>query len=103
MNQMNQKLGIQEVIGDKRDDLLRLAAEHGASDVRILGSVARGEADENSDIDILVGFPVNKSIFDLVGLWLDLTELVGRDVSLLTDDSVEGDFKANIERDAVRL
>jgi hypothetical protein len=87
----------------RRDEILRLAEQHGASNVRVFGSVARGDARPDSDVDIVVEFPARKSIFDLVGLWLDITELIGVDVSLLTDEALEGEFKTNVERDAVPL
>jgi hypothetical protein len=54
--------------------------------VRVFGSVARGEATLESDIDLLVTVKDGASVFDLVGLWLDLQDLLGREVSLITDD-----------------
>jgi predicted nucleotidyltransferase len=87
----------------RRDEILRLAEQYGASNVRIFGSVARGEARPDSDVDIVVDFPPKKSIFELVGLWLDLKELIGAEVSLVTDDALDGKFKSNVERDAVPL
>jgi uncharacterized protein len=76
---------VEDVVGDHRDAILKLAAEYGASNVRIFGSVARGEATPESDVDVLVSFPPDRSIFDLTGLWLDLKELLGREVHLSTD------------------
>lgn len=69
-----------------RDAILRLAEKHGAYNVRVFGSVARGEATPDSDVDLLVATREGVSIFDLVGLWLDLQDLLGRNVSLVTDD-----------------
>jgi hypothetical protein len=79
------KLGIKEIIGDKRDAILELVARYGASNVRIFGSVARGEARPDSDVDLLVQFPDRTSIFDIVGLWQDLSKLLQREVDLLPD------------------
>src|SRR5258707_11530350 len=78
-------LGIDEIIGDKRETILRLAAQYGASNVRVFGSVARGEARPDSDVDFLMKFRDDSNIFDLVGLWQDLTELLGREVDLIAD------------------
>jgi uncharacterized protein len=78
-------LGINDMIGDKREAILELAAKYGASNVRVFGSVARGEARPDSDVDFIVKFPDNTSIFDMVGLWLDLTNLMGREVGLFAD------------------
>lgn len=59
------------------DETLRLAAKHGAHNVRLFGSLARGDADVESDIDILVEMTPGRSFLDLVGLWQDLEELLG--------------------------
>lgn len=96
-------LGIEDIISDKRDAILRLANQYGASNVRVFGSVARGEAREDSDIDFLVSIPPKTSIFELVGLWLDLTELMGREVDLVTEDDRTDRFMSNALKDAVNL
>lgn len=70
----------------QRAQILALAKAHGAYNVRIFGSVARGEASSNSDVDILVSFYEGASIYNISGLWQDLQELLGRSVDLLTDD-----------------
>ena len=85
--QTTQGLGIEAIIGDKREQVLALIARYGGYNVRVFGSVARGEARPDSDVDLLVQFPPGTSMFDLVGLWLDLQDLLGRDVSLVTDDA----------------
>ncbi len=96
-------LGIQDILGDKREAILRLAAEYGASNVRVFGSIARGEARPDSDIDLLISFPSDRSIFDLVGLWLDLKTLIGRDVSLIPDGIEDKRFLQRVLKDAVPL
>jgi predicted nucleotidyltransferase len=65
-------MGIREIIGDKRDAILALAAKHGAANVRIFGSVAEGKADEASDVDFLLDMKPGRSLFDLGGLLMDL-------------------------------
>jgi len=96
-------LGIDDIIGDKREAILDLAARYGASHVRVFGSVARGEARPDSDVDFLVSFPLDRSIFDLVGLWLDLTDLLGREVDLSTDTSLKPYVRPHALRDAIPL
>lgn len=56
----------------KRRDILRCAAGHGAHDVRVFGSVARGEATTRGDVDLLVHMEPGRSLLDLVGPWQDL-------------------------------
>jgi predicted nucleotidyltransferase len=104
-DQIKRGLGIEDVIGGKRDAVIALAARHGAINVRVFGSVARGEGTPDSDIDLLVTFPAESSMFDLVGLWLDMQELLGREVSLIADEPHprRERFMANIRKDAVAL
>jgi len=75
-----------EELRARRDEILKLAEAYGAYHLRVFGSVARGEATPESDIDLLVRMRQGTSMFDLVGLWLDLQDLLGRNVSLVTDD-----------------
>lgn len=87
----------------QREAILKLAEKHGAYNVRIFGSVARGEATSDSDIDFLVSVKPKISIFELVGLWLDLQDLLGREVNLSTDEGLRDHMKSNVLRDAVAL
>jgi len=88
-----------------RDAILRLAEQYGAFNVRVFGSVARGEANVESDIDLLISAREGVSMFDLVGLWLDLQDLLGRDISLVTDDPHprQERFLQRARKDAVPL
>lgn len=92
-----------ETLRARREEILRLAAAYGASDVRIFGSVARGESHAGSDVDLLVTFPDDRSIFDMVELWLDLKALLGCEVSLVSDSASDREFVASVEQEAVRL
>lgn len=94
-----------EALRRRREEILALAERYGAYNVRVFGSVARGEATPESDVDLLISAREGVSMFDLVGLWLDLQELLGRDVSLVTDDDDLDDtrFIQSILRDAVPL
>jgi len=68
----------------RREDILSLAERHGAFNVQVVGSVVRGEATESSGVDLLISAREGVSMFDLVGPWLDLRNLLGRDISLIT-------------------
>ena len=78
-------MGITEILADKRDEIVKLAAKHGAFNVRVFGSVARDEADVDSDIDFLVELEAGRSLFDLGGLLMDLQGLLGRKVDVVTE------------------
>ncbi|HRL13506.1 MAG TPA: nucleotidyltransferase domain-containing protein [Aggregatilineales bacterium] len=69
-----------------REQILALAEQYGAYDVRVFGSVARGEAEANSDVDFMVKFRSGASLWDAVGLWQDLQALLGCKVSLVSED-----------------
>ncbi len=68
----------------RREEILDIASRRGASNIAVFGSVARGEADEQSDVDILVDLEVGRSLLDLGGLLMDLREALGRDVDVVT-------------------
>jgi predicted nucleotidyltransferase len=81
-------MGISEIIGDKRDAILALAAKYGASNVRVSGAIAEGEATEASDVDFLVDIEPGRGLFDLGGLLMDLQELLGREVDVATEPAL---------------
>lgn len=87
----------------RRADLLALAARHKAGDVRVFGSVARGEADENSDIDLLVHFGPDASLFDLIGLRQDASELLSAEVDIVADDAISPYLSRRILSEAIPL
>ena len=86
-----------------RDEILKLAEQYRTFNVRIFGSVARGEATPDSDVDFLVSVLPNTSIFELVGLWLSLQDLLGCEVNLSTDEGLKDHFKRQVLQDAVAL
>lgn len=87
----------------RRDEILKLAQQYGAYNVRVFGSVARGEATPDSDVDLLVNFREGTSLFELSGFWQDLQELLGRDVNLLSENGLKERFRKRIEGDIVPL
>ena len=92
-----------ELLRTKREEILRIAAKYGASNVRIFGSVARGEADEQSDIDLLVDLEPKRSLLDLAGLLVDLEELLGCKVDVVPEDSLRKHIKDRVLKEAVAL
>lgn len=79
---------IERLLMNNREEILRLAERRGAKNVRVFGSVARGQADADSDIDFLVDLEPGRSLFDLGGLWMDLHQLLGRDVDVVTEKAL---------------
>ena len=92
-----------ELLQSKRDDILHIASHYGAYNVRVFGSVARGEADEQSDIDFLVEMEPKRSLLDLAGLLVDLEELLGCKVDVVPEDSLRKRIKDRVLKEAVAL
>jgi uncharacterized protein len=90
-----------EELRARRDEILQIASSHGASNVRVFGSVARGEASANSDVDLLVEFEPGRSLVDLTGLMLELGDVLGCKVDVGTQ--VREVIRDRVERDAVPL
>jgi predicted nucleotidyltransferase len=87
-----------------REEVLALAAEHHATDVRVFGSVARGDDTLESDLDLLVEFLPGASVLDLWGLESELSELLGCPVDVVSEAGVKGKrLERRIARDAVSL
>ncbi len=92
-----------ENIQQRRDEIIAVAKRHGASDVRIFGSIARGDANETSDIDLLVRFEAGRSLFDHGGLIDDLESLLGTKVDVVSEGGMRDRFRDFIMREAVTL
>jgi predicted nucleotidyltransferase len=85
----------------RRDEIIAIAQRHGASNVRIFGSVARGESSEHSDLDVLVRLEPGRSLFDQGGLLMDLRDLLGIKVDVIDEAALSGRFGQIVRREAV--
>jgi predicted nucleotidyltransferase len=91
------------VLKEKREEILRIAAKHGASRVRIFGSVARGEAGPESDLDVLVDMEPGRSLLDLGGLLVDLERELGCKVDVVTEPGLRPRIRDTVLKEAVPL
>jgi hypothetical protein len=96
-------MGIDEVLGDKREEILRIAAKHGVTSIRVFGSVARGEAGPESDVDFLVEIGDWISPWFPVRLIRDLEELLGRRVDVATPKGLHWYIRDRVLAEAVGL
>jgi len=94
---------VSEIIYNKREDIIRLSARHGARNIRIFGSVLRGEERPDSDVDILVELEKGRSLLDISGLTLDLQQLLGRKVDVLTEKSLHWYIRDRIVKEARQI
>lgn len=92
-----------ELIKQKRNDIMRICKEHGASAVRVFGSVVRGEDDEKSDIDFLVELEPGRSLLDLVALTQDLEDLLGRRVDVVEPEGIHWYIRDRVLKEAVNV
>jgi len=89
-----------EQITNRKDEITRIAERHGATNIRVFGSVSRGEADDDSDIDFLVDLERGRSLLDLGGLLMDLQNLLGRRVDVVTEKGLRPRIRERILREA---
>ena len=96
-------MDIDSALKRNRDEILRIAAAYGASNLRIFGSVSRNETTSDSDIDILVHLEAGRSLLDLIAIKQDLQDLLGREVDVVTQDSISPYIREQVLQEAVRL
>ena len=94
---------LSELLQQKREEILHICAKYGARNVRVFGSVARGEADEQSDVDLLVEMDPGRSLFDLGGLQYELEHLLGRKVDVVTEKGLYWLLRRRILKEARAL
>ena len=92
-----------DTIREKREAIIRIAGSHGATDVRLIGSVARGEDRPDSDVDLLVTWSESTSLLDQAALMLELEKLLGRKVDIASDGWVKPAIRESVYRDAITL
>ena len=89
-----------DIFQEKRGEILRIAGLHGASNVRIFGSFSRGDADNKSDVDILVDLEKGRSLLDMGGLLMDLQTLLGKQVDVVTEKGLRPRIRERVLREA---
>ncbi len=86
-----------------RPQIKAIAERHGASKVRVFGSVARGKTDDDSDLDLLVTFEPGHTLFDVAALRAELEELLGVPVDVVSDAGLEGSMRDEILEESLAL
>lgn len=92
---------LEKKIKERRAEILRTASAHGAHNVRVFGSVVRGEADEASDLDFLVELEAGRSLLDLGGLQVALEALLGCRVDVLTERGLKPRIRERVLAEAI--
>ena len=92
-----------ESLQAKREEILRIAAQHGARNVRVFGSVDRREADAGSDVDLLADLNPDRSLLDHAALLLALRDLLGCKVDVVTGRGLRARIRERVLREAIAL
>jgi hypothetical protein len=92
-----------EELRRQKDRIVALAERHGAHNVRVFGSVARGQANPESDVDLVVDFERGRSLMDHGELMMDLEEVLGCRVDVVSERGLRDRFRARVLADAVPL
>ena len=92
-----------DTLRNRRAEILAVASRHGAHNVRVFGSVMRGEDTPDSDIDLLVDFDPERSLYDLVGLKMDVETLLGRHADVVTEESLSTYLRQRVLAEASPL
>ena len=92
-----------EVLRSKRQEILRIASDHGAKDVRVFGSVARGEVNPDSDLDLLVRLEPGYSLLDLIAIKQDLEDLLSCEVDVVTEAALSPYIREQVLQEATTL
>jgi uncharacterized protein len=96
-------MNISQLIQQKRRQILEIAEGHGARNVRLFGSVARGETTETSDLDLLIEMEPGRSLLDIVAIKQDLEDLLGCKVDVVTEAAISPYLRDKVLQEAVRL
>ena len=100
---MGDTLKLKTILENKKQIILDTAARYGAFNIRIFGSVARGDDDENSDVDFLVELETGRSLLDLGGLLTELQDLLGRPVDVVTENGLKERIREQVLKEVVSL
>lgn len=96
-------MSINHQLDEHRQEILSLAARHGAKSIRVFGSVVRGEADEQSDVDFLVEMEPGRSLMDMGGLLMDLQELLGCKVDVVSEKGLRPRIRERVLKEDMPL
>lgn len=92
-----------DVLNEKKLEICEMAAKHGARNVRVFGSVARGEQNESSDVDFLVSFEPGRTLFDHAALLYELESFLQCKVDVVSDQGLKPRFRYKVFREAICL
>ncbi len=97
------QMKIETLLKEKREDILQIAAKHGARNVRVFGSVVRGDARPDSDVDFLVDMEPGRTLLDMGGLLMELRDALGQEVDVVTERGLKTSIRDRVLKEAMPL
>jgi uncharacterized protein len=94
---------VNNLVAEKREEILKIAHKYGARNVRVFGSATRGRTSKSSDVDLLVEMEPGSSLLDIVAIKQDLEDLLGRKVDVVTENALSPYIRAEVLREAMSL
>ncbi|MEN6326316.1 MAG: nucleotidyltransferase family protein [Syntrophomonas sp.] len=94
---------LMDKIKNRRESIIQIASKYGANNIRIFGSISRGDDNLESDIDLLVNFDEERTLFDLINLKLELEDLLNRKVDLVTERALHPLIHDRVLQEAVQI
>jgi predicted nucleotidyltransferase len=91
------------LLRQRRKDILTIASRHGARSLRVFGSIARGDAHDGSDVDLLVDLEPGRSLLDVIAIKQDLEDVLGRPVDIVTEAALSPYIRQRVLAEAVAL
>lgn len=96
-------MSVSNIIKNRREDIVKITKKYGAKNVRVFGSMSRGEEDMDSDLDIIVEMEQGSSLLDIIAIKQDIEELLGRKVDVVTEASISPYIRDEVLKEAVSL
>lgn len=96
-------MSLNKLITGNRDAILKIAQRYNAVNIRVFGSMVRGDAEYNSDVDLLVDLDVNISLLDRIAMIQEIEDLLGRKIDLVTPDKLHSVIKDRVMNEAIPL
>ena len=96
-------MNLSKTLSNKREEILRITTAHGATNLRVFGSVSRGEATDKSDLDLLINLEPGRTLLDIIAIKQDLEDLLGCAVDVVTENAVSPYIREQILKEAVSL
>lgn len=96
-------MSVSNIIKNRREEIINIAKKNGAKNVRVFGSMSRGEGSAQSDLDIIVEMQSGSSLLDIIAIKQDIEDLLGRKVDVVTEASISPYIRDEVLKEAVNL